>query len=73
MVNHLMHNTPSTPVDEFQSGSRVDPRQQAIDLSAHFLAEEAMGFASGGGLEDWLAAERESRARETHELGGEDE
>ncbi|MDP2029980.1 MAG: hypothetical protein Q8K12_10125 [Thiobacillus sp.] len=73
MATHLMQSVPSIPTDEPQSGRSVDSRQQAIDLSACFLAEEAMGFASGGGLEDWLSADRESRARDAHELGGEDE
>ena len=49
---------PSDPLPPASSGVAADSREQRIARAAHRRAEQR-GFAPGGELDDWLAAERE--------------
>ena len=53
---------PFSPIETSRSGIDADKHQEDIALSAYRRAE-ARGFAPGGEMEDWLAAEREIAAR----------
>jgi hypothetical protein len=59
----------STSASSAQSERAGDDRQQRIREAAYCRAE-ARGFAPGGELDDWIAAEREANdARGTSSIG----
>jgi hypothetical protein len=72
MITHIKQTDPSTPTNDLQPDSDAAFHPRAIALSTCFQAE-AMDFAPGGELENWLAADRLNNVNDEIKAGDIDE